>query len=212
MREQEIRSWIKSLGAAFRTPRPPIETFALKERFEREDISGLVTLVAKSMKLDMRLRIGYVRSGGPEKASAWIMNLDTVPMFGTEAFRRWMATICIRKDFLKVAPFEAVTFAIAHELSHIVLSSTHHPLKKVEEAVDLGAMFLGYRDIFVDGAEYSIPGDFESAFKFLEESPFETMLKNVDTVIGKALATTGVLGYMSRDEYEFARDLMAKMR
>jgi len=47
---------------------------------------------------------------------------------------------------------------IAHELSHIVLSEIGHPLADSEEAVDLTAMLLGYRDIYVATAKYSEDG------------------------------------------------------
>jgi hypothetical protein len=57
------------------------------------------------------------------------------------------------KTFLQQSKFEEVVSAIAHELSHIVLNGIGHPLREHEPAVDLTAMLLGYRDMYVFGCE-----------------------------------------------------------
>jgi hypothetical protein len=45
-----------------------------------------------------------------------------------------------------------VAIAIAHELSHVVLDSIRHPLFREEKAVDLTAMLLGFRRLYLSGA------------------------------------------------------------
>jgi hypothetical protein len=62
----------------------------------------------------------------------------------------------LRKSFLRETSFEPVVLAIAHELSHIILDAIRHELRKQEEAVDLSAMLLGFRDFYVTGCKDTI--------------------------------------------------------
>jgi hypothetical protein len=57
----------------------------------------------------------------------------------------------VRKSFLEQSPFDEVSMGIAHELSHLVLDSVKHPLRRCEKAVDLTAMMLGFRCLFATG-------------------------------------------------------------
>ena len=76
-----------------------------------------------------------------------------MPLMGTPEFERSLATIFLSKAFLAKASFEQVVMAIAHEMSHIVLSGLQHPLQSEETAVDLTAMLLGFRDFYIEGCE-----------------------------------------------------------
>jgi hypothetical protein len=60
-----------------------------------------------------------------------------------------------RKSFLAASAYDQVAIMIAHELSHVVLDSIRHPLKRVEKAVDLTAMLLGFRHLYISGAHKS---------------------------------------------------------
>jgi hypothetical protein len=70
---------------------------------------------------------------------------------GGEAFRQLRIDILLRKSFLEQSPFDEVSMGIAHELSHLVLDSIKHPLRRCEKAVDLTAMMLGFRCLFATG-------------------------------------------------------------
>ena len=49
--------------------------------------------------------------------------------------------------------------AVAHELCHVVLNGMRHPLQSQEEVVDLTAMMLGFRDFYMTGCTYVLPGN-----------------------------------------------------
>jgi hypothetical protein len=97
------------------------------------------------MNIDVQLVVGWVRSGGPKDAPAWITLPERMPYYGDPAFKEMTLTIYIRKSFLEDSTYDQAAIVIAHELSHIVLDAIAHPLRRVEKAVDLTAMLLGFR-------------------------------------------------------------------
>ncbi|MGJ5036715.1 hypothetical protein ACQR13_21635 [Bradyrhizobium sp. HKCCYLRH3059] len=133
----------------------PIALDQLKRQHRDQDYIEMVKFVRNSMKLELRVRVGLVSSGGPSKAPAWVSRPVPMPSFGTPEFRQTTATIYLRRSFLQQSSCAVVTMAIAHELAHLVLDSTSHPLHGSEQAVDLTAMLLGYRDIYLDGGRYN---------------------------------------------------------
>jgi hypothetical protein len=60
--------------------------------------------------------------------------------------------ICLRRSFLQQSAYDQIAIAIAHELSHIVLDSIKHPLRRCEKAVDLTAMLLGFSRLYSSGS------------------------------------------------------------
>jgi hypothetical protein len=98
--------------------------------------------------------------------------------------------------------YEKVVTAIAHEMSHIVLNGLDHPLREHEEAVDLTAMLLGYRDFYVAGAEYSETGP----SRFLNKLGAE--IKRVFS--GDGTREYRWLGYLTPQEVCFAAKQMGR--
>jgi hypothetical protein len=131
----------------------PISQFQLLELFEKEDYVGMVKLVRDHMRLDLRVRVGLVNNrGGGDDAPAWVSAPTPMPQYGSAEFKQTVVTVFLRKSFLQRSPFQRVVMAVAHELSHIVLLGIGHILQETEEAVDLAAMLLGYRDIYFAGS------------------------------------------------------------
>lgn len=91
-----------------------------------------------------------------------------------------MVRCYVRKEFIQRAPCGTLVLALSHELSHIALRAIGHSLLAVEEAVDLTAMFLGFKDYFI---KYSIYESDTSTFR---------------------------IGYLTREEYVYAASLMAR--
>lgn len=149
MRRVEILRWVEQLEAVFGSARPPIDTTELYERYQAQDYGGMLAIVAKSMRLDMKLRIGYVKSGGPKKAPAWVNMPAVMPPYGTHAFKETLVTVYVRKEFLNMYSFPTVIAMMAHELSHVLLNSIGHVARGQEEAVDLTAILFGYGEHFV---------------------------------------------------------------
>jgi hypothetical protein len=151
-----IDSHIRQLGF---TVRDPVRHKALRELHAKKDYGGMVASIRSHMKLNMRLRVGLVNQGGPN-APAWVEKPEPLPAYGTAQFKQTLVTIYIRKAFIEMHSFEAVVCAMAHELSHVVLSATCHVLERSEEAVDLTAMMLGYRDFYRLASRSEVTDDY----------------------------------------------------
>src|SRR5450759_2923148 len=150
MRKQLVESYIDSLRTSLGPVRQPIAEERLRSLHDRKDYAGLVGHVKSSLSLDVRIRLGLVKKGGPD-APAWVVKPTDMPLFGTTSFQQLIITMYLRKSFLETGCFEEVVCATAHELCHIVLDAIRHPLRQQEEAVDLTAMLLGFRDFYVTG-------------------------------------------------------------
>jgi hypothetical protein len=146
----EITTWVDQLATSI-VVRPSVEPREFWEHYFRQDFTALVGAIKHSLRLDLRVRIGYVNAGGKLTAPAWIELPKTMAPYGTEAFRRTIVTLYIRKEFLQTMPFEAIVCAVAHEMSHIILEAVGHSLRDNEKAVDLTAMLLGFSDFYRRG-------------------------------------------------------------
>jgi hypothetical protein len=131
---------------------PPISVRSLKSLHRAKDFEGMVAFIKTAMKMDAKLRIGWVNSGGPVGSPAWINLPKLMPIYGTDDFRRLTLTMFLRKSFLESSSYERIAMAIAHELSHVILEAVRHPLRHYEKAVDLTAMLLGFRRLYVSGS------------------------------------------------------------
>lgn len=150
MRKDLVESYLDKLLASFGPVRPPIVEERLQALYDAKDYAGMVRHIQDVLCLDVGIRLGLVNSGGPN-APAWVSRIKPMPMFGTWSFSQLTVTMYLRKSFLKDGYFEEIVCAIAHELCHILLDAIAHSLRDQEEAVDLAAMLLGFRDFYVTG-------------------------------------------------------------
>jgi hypothetical protein len=153
IRADKINSYLALLHGSLGGSRASVSPIKLRELHDRHDYTGMVKLIRDGMGLDLRVRVALVNHGGPNGAPAWIKRPDPFPRNGTPEFKRTVVTVHLRKAFLLKYKFEHVVMAIAHELSHVVLFRIGHPLEKVEEAVDLTAMLMGYSEFYFNGFE-----------------------------------------------------------
>jgi hypothetical protein len=153
----------------------PISVRKLKALYRARDYEGMVRFVRSSMNVEVRLLVGWVNSGGKEmaRAPAWIEMPVNMPYYGTPEFKKLSIKMFIRREFLGNG-YDRVAIAIAHELSHVVLESIHHPLRKEEKVVDLTAMLLGFSHLYVTAAHtetsklgYLTPNELEAAGRIL---------------------------------------------
>lgn len=158
MRKALIKSYVDQLRASFGRVRLPIEEEKLRSLYDEREYGGMVYHIRSVLRLDVPIRLGLVNKGGPQDVPAWIEVPMHVFPFGIGLFRQQTVTMYIRKTFLAESGFEQVVLAIAHELCHIVLYGAGHVLAKQEEAVDLTAMLLGFRDFYVTGCRSSNRG------------------------------------------------------
>jgi hypothetical protein len=130
---------------------PPIPAQKLKILHQSRDYEGMVRLIKRTMNLEVHLLVGWVNSGGPsefDNAPAWVQRPDPMPRYGTATFRDITIKMFLRRSFLAESNYAQIAIAIAHELSHVVLDSIQHPLRKEEKAVDLTAMLLGFSRLY----------------------------------------------------------------
>ena len=132
----------------WRVKRQPIKPASLKALHKARNYEGMVQRIKKAMNVEVKLRVGWVNSGGQNKdAPAWVQLPHNMPPYGSTAFKDLTITIFIRKSFLERSKYDQAAITVAHELSHIVLESINHPLRREEKAVDLTAMLLGFRKL-----------------------------------------------------------------
>jgi hypothetical protein len=153
IRKEMVESQLYQLREALGGGRPPVARKQLWVMYSEKNYTGIVKFVRDSMNLDLRIRVGLSNVDSRTQAPAWVQMPSPMPPLGTPAFKQTLATVFLSKSFLSRANFDQVVLAVAHEISHIVLNSTNHPLRDQETAVDLTAMLLGYRDFYVGGCE-----------------------------------------------------------
>lgn len=206
MRELEIRTWVKQLGQSFGTPRPVADVTTLRDCFERKAYSEMIGLVRDSMRLqELSLRIGYVNSGGPKTAPAWIEMPNPMPLYNSSDFKRLRLTMYIRKEFIERVGFPIILMPIAHEMAHVVLNSTMHQQRRVEEFVDLTAMFLGYRHAFTTTNNVEEP---DTSFDPVLTGRLREMFGSGFHYDVSSSKPIGRLGYLTIAERRFAAGLM----
>jgi len=150
MSQINVAAYIKQLREVL-PHAAPISRDRLKVLHRRKDYEGMVRLIRRAMNLDVKLRVAWVNSGGPkgfESAPAWVLMPERMPYYGTPEFKKLTLEVFIRKSFLEQNSYTKAAVAIAHELSHVVLDSIQHPLRREEKAVDIAAMLLGFSDLY----------------------------------------------------------------
>jgi hypothetical protein len=140
---------------------PPVPVKALKALRAQRDYKGMIRLIKTAMNVEPDLRILWVPEGvatdeSRRDAPAWVNLPAEMPTYGSAAFKELRLDICLRRSFLDQSTYDQIAIVIAHELSHIVLSSIKHPLRECEKAVDLTAMLLGFRRLYVSGCDRTL--------------------------------------------------------
>lgn len=126
---------------------PPIRVQEIKRMHRKRDLGGIVKLIRNTMNVNVRLTLHWtdqVRGNAP----AWVLLPEKMPYYGTAEFAKIRIDMFIRKSFAEARPYSEFAMAVAHEFSHIVLDSIHHPLRREEKAVDLTAMILGFSYLY----------------------------------------------------------------
>jgi hypothetical protein len=117
---------------------PPIPLAALRSLHVAQDYKGMVRLTKQVMNVEVSLRIVWVPEGAAETgatkgAPTWISVPKEMPAYGTKAFKDMRLDLYLRRSFLQRSSHDRIAIAIAHELSHVVLDSIHHPFARMLE-------------------------------------------------------------------------------
>jgi hypothetical protein len=160
---------------------PPIPVGKIRSLHRKGDLAGVVKLIRKTMNVNVHLTLHWT------SAPAWIRAPQKMPYYGTEAFKQVRADMFISKAFARTSSYDQFAIAIAHEFAHVILDSIDHPLRKLEKAVDLAAMLLG--------------------FSYLYRTAAHTVRH-----VGNNKLQHISLGYLSEREVEMASKLLVPMR
>ena len=131
---------------------PPIDLTALKRLHVARDHKGIIRLVKRLMNIEaVTFQVFWVPDGAasnvPKDVPAWVELPREMPLYGSKEFKEMTIKMFFRKSFFQQA-YDQAAFAVAHELSHVVLESIRHPLRKCEKAVDMTAMLLGFGQLY----------------------------------------------------------------
>jgi hypothetical protein len=198
LRQQIIHAYIMSLVGSLGGVRPAVDERELRALYGQQQYTLMFAWVKEAMKLGMRLRVGYVNSGGPADAPAWVHLPERMPSYGSPAFNAMTIEVFVRRSFLSGATFEMAVWAIAHELAHIVLDATGNRLRRAEEAVDLAAMLFGFRDIMERAGHLCTPA-------------IEALLDGELELPSLAALLAPGCGYLEEDEVRFAAEVMRRL-
>jgi hypothetical protein len=134
-----------------RLPYVPAVNLAELERLHlAQDHKGVVQFVKRLMNIQaITFKViwvpdGAVQEGAMKDTPAWVTIPFPMPAYGSKEFREMTIEMFFRKSFFQQS-YDRAAQAVAHEMSHVVLESIAHPLRKCEKAVDLTAMLLGFQ-------------------------------------------------------------------
>lgn len=206
MRTQEINTWVSNLSKSLGGVRRPVDPAPLLALHKQQDYTGMVRLIRDGMGISLPMRVGYVNSGGKASAPAWVEQIGSAGLFNPRALVHRQVTIFIRKSFLAEMPFHAVVVAFAHELSHVVLDGMGHALHNQEEAVDLTAMILGYRNFYTKETTVREVAISEAALRAWWEGMLRGDMRSIYAPLVNEKSYN--LGYLSLEERQYAASLM----
>ncbi len=124
---------IQSLGKV----RSPVSPQELKTLYEQGSYTEMASVIKRSIRLELRLRIGYIKNSDKP------IGFSRVEFIGTT-----QATLYVYREFLRQATFEFAVCFFAYHISRILLNTLQNTHKDSGEAAEVAAMVLGYRDYF----------------------------------------------------------------
>jgi hypothetical protein len=167
MPEIDVKAYIDQLRQALPYV-PPVPIEKIKALHRKRDFGAVVRLIRSTMNVNVRLTLHWIDGptpNGHEQAPAWIKMPEKMPYYGTPAFKELKLDVSILKSFAANSTYQEFAIVVAHELSHVVLDSIEHPLRREEKAVDLTAMLLGFSYLYLTGAH---------SFKHVGNNTFRT--------------------------------------
>ena len=146
-----------------------------KEKIERRMDIRLLELQEYHKKNPSFDLFGAVEALKQEKCSigfghAGIMLPLELPIYGSVKFPEAVVDLFLLEE-LKHGGFEIFMCAVAHEMAHILLFSKDHQLQYSEQATNLLAFLMGFKDFFLaglsDGDAYLTGAQMRSAIQII---------------------------------------------
>jgi hypothetical protein len=127
---------------------PPVNLAGLALLHSARDRKGIIRVVKRLMNIEaITFQVIWVPDGAAQNPPAWVEIPADMPFYGSKEFKEMTIKMFFRQSFFH-GSYDRAILAAAHELSHVVLESIRHPLRKCEKAVDMTAMLLGFRDLY----------------------------------------------------------------
>lgn len=151
--DEQLHDRLQQLITTFDGVREDFDLDVIREAYAQKKYTECIFVIQNFIKIPFKLRVAYVNSGAKGRGHVWLetpVNLSTLVLHhGVEHVNKYCdITIWLRKPFLETAlSIETFVYAIAHEMSHIILNAQEHPLRRSEPAVDLTAAIHGFSNI-----------------------------------------------------------------
>lgn len=131
--------------------RPQQSDKALRILFKQGLYGECVFELMKKMSITNRVKVTcYADAKYPRLNSGAFISIPTnVPRFASAEFQQWIVPVGVKKS--TTLHFASFVYAVAHELSHVVLYSTGHNLRHSEIATDLFLITSGFGEIMKEG-------------------------------------------------------------
>jgi hypothetical protein len=130
---------------------PPVNLAGLALLHSAADRKGIIRVVKRLMNIEaITFQVIWVPDGAAQNhkdAPAWVEMPPDMPFYGSKEFKEMTIKMFFRKSFFQRS-YDRAILAVAHELSHVVLESIRHPLRRCEKAVDMTAMLLGFSHLY----------------------------------------------------------------
>jgi hypothetical protein len=204
---EHIEQMLTKLERSFGKPRQAVDLDALHRAYGKEkSVPKLVKLCAQTIFTAGMpcIKVGVYHSGWKGKGIANMEPPPHIPMYGSGDFRKTLFRVSFDGKEIAKVPFSTLAFAVAHELSHIVLYSVNHSLQEEEKAVDLTAMFFGFTEAYAEGKTYV--SETLRVYKKRYHGALGSVLdvlgvNQIDTVLDEKKWS---VGYLSNDEMHYA--------
>lgn len=182
---EQIKQYIDQL-VSFYGLCEPIQEKALAILFEQNLFGECLRQVMRYMRLKTRIKITYFfdHAYKCDESLGYVEIPPIVPFIGTPAFKEMLFEICAKSE-AKQNVYRLI-YMFSHELSHIILHGSNHPLKYSEMATDLCAFVFGFENFII------------KARCQITITPMETKFS--------------IIGYLSAEQMLFASLYLKKLR
>lgn len=173
--DEDILIFLSQLVASFGV-RMDFDARMAKRYFSRGELARVIREIKNFMGLSCSIGVTLVKSGflafaqqsptlteatknelrhmphGRRSVAAIVSYPASLPLYGSPEFSDASFSLLVDAGHFARQSYEVFVYGMAHELSHILLASSRHPLQDLETAVDLSVMVLGFGKFMMIGS------------------------------------------------------------
>jgi len=211
LRQIHIDRYIEDIRTAIGGVKDRVPSAELYTLCRGKKYAELVRCIRDQMCLErfpMRVNVDHIPSGFSAFIERDRLSLYTDPDHLLKAAN---IRLTLSRDMVRTSHADVVIFAIAHELSHILLEALGSGLARFEMAIDVTAMMAGYAEYYRDGKISLSASSHLSAEWFL---PLDDIVRVCDYFRrppGAAQMTQDV-GYLTQEEVLYVMGCIENLR